>query len=73
MTYLLDADFFIYYEKFPSKIWGAVSPNCDGTFSIFLNSRATDAQQFIGYIHEVEHIRNDDFYNDNPIEIVEAL
>lgn len=73
MTYLLDADYFVYYEKFPLSIRGLVTTNDDGTFSIYLNSRLPDAWQLMAYIHEVRHIQNDDFYNGRPIEEVEGL
>lgn len=73
MTYLLDADYFVYYEKFPLSIRGLVTTNDDGTFSIFLNSQLPDAWQLMTYCHEVNHIRHDDFYNGRPIEEVEGL
>lgn len=71
MTYLPDADYFVYYEKFPLAVRGAVTPNDDGTFSIFLNSRLSDAWQLTTYAHEVKHIMNDDFYNGKPIAEIE--
>lgn len=73
MTYLMDADYFVYYEKFPPSVRGLVTTNDDGTFSIFLNSEMSDAWKLITYIHEVDHIRHDDFYNGVPIEKVEDL
>lgn len=73
MTYLLDADYFVYYEKFPPSIRGLVTTNDDGTFSIFLNSQISDTWQLMTYVHEVQHIQRDDFYNGRPIEEVEGL
>ena len=72
MTYLPGVDYFVYYEKFPPSIRGLVTPNDDGTFSIFLNSRMSDAWKLVTYAHEVKHIQNDDFYNDIPIQRIEA-
>lgn len=71
MTYLPDVDYFVYYEKFPPSIRGLVTPNDDGTFSIFINSSMPDSWRLETYAHEVKHIQNDDFYNDVPLSKIE--
>ena len=73
MTYLPGADYFVYYEKLPWSIHGMVSPNDDGTFSIILNSRISEALQRAAYRHEVRHIENDDFYNGLSIQVIEPM
>ena len=73
MTYLFNADYFVYYASLPWNVPGLVTPNDDGTFSIFLNDRHPDAWKLMAYIHEVKHIKNDDFYNNLPIQKVEGL
>lgn len=70
---LANADFFVYYADFPPTVRGVVTPNDDGTFSIFLNSRLSDSQKLLTYLHEVHHIENDDFYNGQPLQIIEGL
>lgn len=73
MKYLPGADYFVYYEKLPPSVRGFVTPNDDGTFSIFLNSNIPDSRKFLTYLHEVNHIEQEDFYNGLPIELVENL
>ena len=73
MTYLPDADYFVYLIELPMSIRGVVTPNDDGTYSIFINSRLSDAWKLIVYAHEVKHIQRDDFYNEFPIEKVEGF
>lgn len=34
--------------------------NEDGTYTIFINSRFTKERQEIAYLHEIEHILNED-------------
>lgn len=70
---LPNADYFVYPCKLPWSIKGLVTPNDDGTFSIFVNSRWPEAWQLMTYVHEVRHIQRDDFYNSLPIEKVEGL
>jgi len=70
---LANADYFVYYADFPPTVRGVVTPNDDGTFSIFLNSRLSDSQKFLTYLHEVRHIENDDFYNGLSLQQIEGL
>jgi hypothetical protein len=65
-------DFFVYYMKMPKGIYAFVMPNSDGTYSMFLDPRRSRDQQLEDYIHELTHIVREDFYNDLPIQIVEA-
>ena len=73
MRYLLDADYFVYYANFPLSVRGLVTPNDDGTYSVILNDRMTDARKLVTYAHEVKHIQHDDFYDDKSIEDVESI
>ena len=73
MTLIENCDYFIRIVKLPYGIRGAVRPNPDGTFSIYINSRNTSEQEIAAKIHEIEHIMNDDFYNGEPIEKIERL
>lgn len=68
-----DVDYFVYYEMFPWSIRGIVTPNDDGTYSIFLNSRYPLSVLKKTFQHEVHHIESDDFYNGKSIEEVENL
>ena len=66
-----NADYFIRYMELPPKIWAFVTPNDDGTFSVYLDPRRTGEQQLDDYIHELEHIIRDDFYTGLPLYICE--
>lgn len=66
------ADYFVRYVPFPPGVDGAVTPNDDGTFSIYLSSNVDEAHQKEALDHEIRHIELDHLYSDNPIEIIEA-
>jgi len=71
MTILEDADYFIRVVDLPPRVGGLVSPNPDGTFNIYLDAKRDFESQIEDYIHEFEHIENDDFYNGKPISDIE--
>lgn len=68
---LENADFFVRYKQLPTGIFAFVTPNDDGTFSIFLDPRRSSAQQQEDCSHEIRHIVNDDFYSDKPVVVIE--
>lgn len=67
------ADFFVRVIPFPAGCGcdGAVTPNDDGTFSVYLDARTTAERQRRACDHEVRHIEHDDFYRDAPISQIE--
>lgn len=73
MNYLSGADYFIRLIDLPPQVGGVVTPNEDGTYSVYLNSRKSREQNRIDFIHELNHIRNDDFYSDADIAVIENL
>lgn len=73
MTLLEDCDYFIYYLPLPLSVRGIVTPNSDTTFSIFINSRLSDAEKRKAFRHELRHIERDDFYNGQPLQQIEGL
>jgi len=56
----------------PWNIDGVVSPNDDGSFDIYLNSRHSEEHQLRWLEHELEHIRKDHFYQEKDIAAIEA-
>lgn len=68
---LENADFFVRYKQLPTGIFAFVTPNDDGTFSIFLDPRRSREQQLADYSHEIDHIVHDDFYSDKPVVVIE--
>ena len=78
MKYIPGADYFVYWVKFPENNGtngGAVTPNDDGTFSIFMDEKllGREGQARKTYKHEVDHIENDDFYNGRPLHEIEQI
>lgn len=68
-----NADYFVRFIPFPpGRITGAVVPNDDGTFSIYIDSNADDLHKRKALDHEIEHLKKDHFYCDKPIEVIEA-
>ena len=74
MTLIEGADYFIHIVQFPKgfRCDGLVTPNDDGTFSVYLDANKTKERQRMACDHELTHIKNDDFYNGKPIEAVES-
>ena len=67
-------DYFVYLVPFPHPVnHGAVTPNDDGTFTVYIDSNQSPEQQLESLDHELDHIRNDDFYNDRSISEVEGF
>ena len=73
MTFLEGADFFVRVLDLPPRVGGFCSPNEDGTYNVYLNSRKDRDHNIDSYFHEVDHIEDDDFWNDESIEEVEGL
>jgi len=71
LTLIEDADFFIRVVPLPYAIRAMTSPNPDGTFSVYLNSRNSYHQTLKAIDHEYKHMDKDDFYNGEPIESIE--
>lgn len=62
------------YLNLPSKIRGfAVYNTCEDFYTIVLNSRLSYAQNIKTYFHELEHIKNDDFYSNLTVNEIETL
>ena len=70
---LENADYFVRLVDFPAGVRCKAMTllNDDGTFSIYLNARFSAAALFPAFIHERQHIENDDFYGDRLISDIE--
>ena len=63
---------FVRHLKLPSDRVRAVTiPNDDGTFDIYINSRLPEELQQKALEHELNHIRKDHFYNEDPVWVNE--
>ena len=62
------ADFVIRIVDMPHGIHGSVTPNDDGTFSVYINARDCCERQRKAADHERKHIENDDFSKEDVLE-----
>lgn len=68
------ADFFVRLVPFPTeKCGGVITPNDDGTYSIYINSRLDRKRQRKAADHELGHIKGDDFADGKEIEQIEQI
>ncbi|MBQ2230814.1 MAG: hypothetical protein II425_03255 [Oscillospiraceae bacterium] len=65
-------DYFVRLVELPPTIDGTVVPNDDGSFDIYINSRSPEEKRRAWLEHELEHIRRDHFYRDEPVAALEA-
>lgn len=78
MSYIPGADYFVRWVPFPpdnGTDGGAVVPNDDGTFTIYLDEKLLCQMRKAKntYAHEVGHIEGEDFYNGKPIREIERI
>ena len=68
---LEECDYFVRYMKLPDGIYAFVHLNSDATYTIVLDPRRDFDHRLDDYIHELWHIVHDDFYNGEPVYVVE--
>ena len=56
-----NVDYFVYFMPMHGSIGGFVTPNPDGTFTVYLNSRLSRERNVKSLEHEINHIVADDF------------
>lgn len=72
MALIEGCDYFVYTIPFPNnKCGGFVTPNDDGTFSVYLNANLSEEENRITLEHELNHILHDDFWRDTSISTIE--
>ena len=57
----------------PGTIKAFVAKDTDDFYTIYLNSRLSHEQNVVSFIHEMEHIKNDDFYSDLTADQIERV
>lgn len=68
------ADYYVRVVDFPSaKLGGVVTPNDDGTYSVYINSRLDSKHQRRACDHELRHIKNGDLHGDKDIAEIENV
>lgn len=58
-----NADYFIRYMELPTGIFAFVTPNDDGTYSIYIDPRRDRERQRSDVFHELLHIVRGDLYD----------
>jgi len=71
VTIIEDCDYFIRLIPLPGSVGGMVTPNNDGTVMMYLNEAHSGELLIDDYMHEYEHIENDDLYGDKSIRLIE--
>lgn len=59
-------------KDLPSGVKGFTLADKDGDYTIFLNARQTREMNKKAYIHELQHIQNDDFHRGESAGAIEA-
>ena len=69
------ADYFVRVIDFPHGVnrIGLVLLNDDGTYSVYLNARASAYARKKAMRHEYDHMANDDMYGDKDIRKIENI
>jgi hypothetical protein len=69
------ADYFVRVIDFPKGVnrVGFVLLNSDGTYSVYINSKASVEAQKKAMQHEYRHMANDDMFGDKDIRKIENL
>lgn len=62
-------DIFVYLIDMPTGIRGHCNPNPDGSYTICINARLGYDEQRKVYLHELEHVRGNDFEKQNVFKI----
>lgn len=62
---------FVRMIAFPLSVRAVTIPNDDSTFDIYVNSMLPDELQEKALEHELEHIRRNHFYDENPVWVNE--
>lgn len=64
-------EFFVRVIPLPPRVEACVTPNDDGTFSIYVNAMLSEAARKRAVRHEIEHIMNDHLYSSEPVAKIE--
>lgn len=68
---LTDGDFHVYLLPFDGDVEGCVTMDENCFYSIYINSNLPPDRQRKVLKHELNHILNNDFYNELPINVIE--
>ena len=70
---MTDGDVFVRLVDFPTCACGGfVTPNDDGTYSVYLNARLSNEQNKESYLHELKHIKRNDLHSSEAVQAIET-
>ena len=65
-------DMNVVYMELPAGVNETVTPNPDGTFTVFISTRISQMKRLQAYQHALWHIQHDDFYRDASVQEIES-
>lgn len=70
-----NVDYFVRVIDFPKGVnrIGFVLLNEDGTYSVYINARASEAQKRKAMWHEINHMARDDMHGSKDIRTIEKM
>ena len=63
----MGSNIFVRLIPLPEVVHAVTLPNVDCTFDIYINATLPEELQRKALDHELEHIRKDHFYNEDPV------
>ncbi len=67
-----EQDYVVRYCELPDNIHGSLRFDAEGRGNIYLNINDPEEIQKKTLMHEIEHLRRGDLYNDLPISEIES-
>lgn len=64
-------DYYVRLVSLPRTVEGVSVPNDDGSFDVYINSRLSPQRRQEILEHELNHIRQEHFYLDMPVSLME--
>ena len=68
---MTDEDYHVYLMPFPGDIRAAVRLDAEGFPSIYINDKLSPEAKKRAFLHELRHIRNNDFTNTRTLHEIE--
>lgn len=69
---MTDEDYHVYLMPFPGDIRAAVRLDAEGYPSIYINDKLSPEAKKRAFLHELRHIRNNDFHNGKKLKEIEG-
>lgn len=66
------SDEYTYLVDMPTAVRGMTVENADGSYTLLLNARLSQAGQMRALAHEQAHLRHGDFERDDSADKIEA-